>query len=110
MDIAVFNNTGSLAGQYAQAGRLCLGTGKEGSYRITPPPPQTYDHVLSPSLPACCRYVIPVAGMMGFLLLGIDQIAIHLEEPFGILPLEAFCETITRNLEVCLVAVRWSCL
>jgi hypothetical protein len=47
-----------------------------------------------------CRYVIPVSGLIGFLLLGIDQIAIHLEEPFGILPLEAICDTITRNLEV----------
>lgn len=47
-----------------------------------------------------CRYVIPVSGLIGFLLLGIDQIAIHLEEPFGILPLEAICDTITRNLDV----------
>lgn len=46
------------------------------------------------------RYVIPCSGVLAFLLLGIDEIAIQLEEPFGILPLEAICETIKRNLEV----------
>eukprot|EP00877_Chromochloris_zofingiensis_P009929 jgi/Chrzof1/518/Cz01g18220.t1 len=45
------------------------------------------------------RYVIPCSGVLAFLLLGIDEIAIQLEEPFGILPLEAICETIKRNLE-----------
>ena len=56
--------------------------------------------LLAPS----CRYVIPVSGLIGFLLLGIDQIAIQIEEPFGILPLEAICDTITRNLDV---SPRW---
>jgi len=35
-----------------------------------------------------------------YLLLGIDQIAIQLEEPFGILPLEAISDTVIRNTEV----------
>lgn len=35
-----------------------------------------------------CRWLmVPVAGTIAFLLLGIDEIGVQLEEPFGILPL-----------------------
>jgi predicted membrane chloride channel (bestrophin family) len=44
--------------------------------------------------------VVPSTAVVSFLLLGIDEIAIQLEEPFGILPLEAICDTIQRNIEV----------
>ncbi|GBF91441.1 hypothetical protein Rsub_04181 [Raphidocelis subcapitata] len=43
--------------------------------------------------------VIPSTAVISFLLFGIDEIAIQLEEPFGILPLEAICDTIQRNIE-----------
>ncbi|KIZ05854.1 hypothetical protein MNEG_2095 [Monoraphidium neglectum] len=43
--------------------------------------------------------VVPSTAVVSFLLLGIDEIAIQLEEPFGILPLEAICDTIQRNIE-----------
>ena len=38
-----------------------------------------------------CRWLmVPVAGTIAFLLLGIDEIGVQLEEPFGILPLGGF--------------------
>ncbi|KAG2430648.1 hypothetical protein HYH02_013646 [Chlamydomonas schloesseri] len=35
--------------------------------------------------------MLPVIALIGFLLLGIDEIGISIEEPFGILPLDAIC-------------------
>ena len=34
--------------------------------------------------------MVPVSGTIAFLLLGIDEIGVQLEEPFGILPLGGF--------------------
>ncbi|GAX74963.1 hypothetical protein CEUSTIGMA_g2409.t1 [Chlamydomonas eustigma] len=41
--------------------------------------------------------IIPATLLISFFLLGIDEIAIQLEEPFGILPLENMCDTVQRN-------------
>jgi predicted membrane chloride channel (bestrophin family) len=35
---------------------------------------------------------VPAAGMISFLLLGIEELGLQIEEPFGILPIEAFCD------------------
>ncbi|GLI63083.1 hypothetical protein VaNZ11_005985 [Volvox africanus] len=35
--------------------------------------------------------MLPVIALIGFLLLGIDEIGISIEEPFGILPLDVIC-------------------
>jgi len=35
---------------------------------------------------------IPVSGLIVFFLLGIEELAQQIEEPFGILPMEAFCD------------------
>ncbi|GLC69357.1 hypothetical protein PLESTF_000820400 [Pleodorina starrii] len=35
--------------------------------------------------------MLPVIALIGFLLLGIDEIGITIEEPFGILPLDVIC-------------------
>ncbi|DBA73418.1 hypothetical protein WJX77_011203 [Trebouxia sp. C0004] len=46
-----------------------------------------------------CRWaMIPVSAIIAFLLLGIEEIGVQIEEPFGILPLENICETIETNL------------
>ncbi len=42
--------------------------------------------------------ILPATLLISFFLLGIDEIAIQLEEPFGILPLESLCDTIQRNV------------
>jgi hypothetical protein len=36
---------------------------------------------------ACHWVTIPAAGIIAFLLLGIEEIGVQIEEPFGILPL-----------------------
>ncbi|KAK9904842.1 hypothetical protein WJX75_003620 [Coccomyxa subellipsoidea] len=41
---------------------------------------------------ACHWVTIPAAGIIAFLLLGIEEIGVQIEEPFGILPLEQFCD------------------
>ena len=35
---------------------------------------------------------IPACGLITFLLLGIEELGLQIEEPFGILPMEAFCD------------------
>merc|ERR1719453_1860981 len=36
---------------------------------------------------------IPSTALLAFFLFGIDELGIQIEEPFGILPLEALCDT-----------------
>ncbi|KAG2501956.1 hypothetical protein HYH03_000454 [Edaphochlamys debaryana] len=43
--------------------------------------------------------VVPVEAILCYLLLGIDEIAIQMEEPFGILPLENFCDAVQQSVE-----------
>jgi predicted membrane chloride channel (bestrophin family) len=35
---------------------------------------------------------VPAASIITFLLLGIEELGLQIEEPFGILPIEAFCD------------------
>jgi putative membrane protein len=48
-------------------------------------------------------WTIPATLFVAFALLGIEEIGVEIEDPFGTddndLPLEAFCETIRRNVE-----------
>ncbi len=48
-------------------------------------------------------WTIPANFFVAFVLLGIEEIGVEIEDPFGTddndLPLEAFCETIRRNVE-----------
>ncbi len=48
-------------------------------------------------------WTIPATLFVAFTLLGIEEIGVEIEDPFGTddndLPLEAFCETIRRNVE-----------
>ena len=36
--------------------------------------------------------VIPCTAIIAYMILGIDEIGVDIEEPFGILPLEAICD------------------
>ncbi|KAL3146980.1 hypothetical protein ABBQ38_014948 [Trebouxia sp. C0009 RCD-2024] len=47
---------------------------------------------------SCHWAMVPTSGIICFLLLGIEEIGVQIEEPFGILPLEAMCATIETNL------------
>ncbi|WIA10104.1 hypothetical protein OEZ85_010311 [Tetradesmus obliquus] len=42
---------------------------------------------------------VPITCGMAFFLFGIEEIGVQIEEPFGILALEAFCNTISRNVQ-----------
>ena len=46
--------------------------------------------------------MIPVVAIVTYALLGIEQIGVQIEDPFGLedndLPLDAICETIRANL------------
>ncbi|KAL4421772.1 hypothetical protein ABPG77_009755 [Micractinium sp. CCAP 211/92] len=46
-----------------------------------------------------CRWAtVPITCLISFLLLGIEEIGVAIEEPFSILPLEALCDAIERNV------------
>lgn len=47
---------------------------------------------------SCHWAIIPVSAIVAFLLLGIEEIGVQIEEPFGILALEVMCETIEADL------------
>jgi predicted membrane chloride channel (bestrophin family) len=51
------------------------------------------------SLYDTCKWAtIPAAAMIAFLLLGIEEIGVSIEEPFSILPLEVITDTIKANI------------
>ncbi len=60
----------------------------------------------------------PIVGIFSFTLLGIEEIGIEIENPFGFdpndLPLDAICRTMLRNIEDLLTvnpeSCQWSCL
>lgn len=56
--------------------------------------------MLMPSmLWSTCRWAtIPISALCAFLMLGIDEIGVQIEEPFHVLPLGSICATIERNL------------
>jgi len=41
--------------------------------------------------------VVPTSGIVAFFLLGIDEIGVQIEEPFSIMPLERYCQTIQED-------------
>eukprot|EP00884_Botryococcus_braunii_P014354 jgi/Botrbrau1/2291/Bobra.101_2s0114.1 len=46
-----------------------------------------------------CKWgAVPATLLISFLLLGIDEIGVMIEEPFSILALEAICETAKKNM------------
>ena len=52
-----------------------------------------------------CEWLTPaVAGIVAFLMMGIENIGIQIEQPFGVLPLELFCSTIKTNVMEALAA------
>lgn len=46
----------------------------------------------------CSWATIPLAVVIAFLLLGIDEIGVQIEEPFGLLPLDDMCSEIEADL------------
>jgi ion channel-forming bestrophin family protein len=42
---------------------------------------------------------IPFVALSTFMVVGIDEVAVQIEEPFTILPLEAICKTICANID-----------
>lgn len=42
--------------------------------------------------------VVPITAAIGLLLLGIEEIGVQIEEPFGILPLDSFCARIEKDI------------
>ena len=46
-----------------------------------------------------------MAGVVAFLMMGVENIGVQIEQPFSVLPLELFCSIIKTNimeaLEVC---------
>jgi hypothetical protein len=42
--------------------------------------------------------VVPITAAIGLLLLGIEEIGVQIEEPFGILPLDSFCALIEKDI------------
>ncbi|KAI7839791.1 hypothetical protein COHA_006590 [Chlorella ohadii] len=47
---------------------------------------------------SCGLAMIPVAALVAFLLLGVEEIGVQIEEPFSILPLEVISTTIEGNI------------
>ena len=47
---------------------------------------------------SCGWATIPLSLVIGFLLLGIDEIGVQIEEPFGLMPLDEMCMEIEGDL------------
>lgn len=46
-----------------------------------------------------CKWLTPgVAGVVAFLLMGVENIGVQIEQPFSVLPLELFCSIIKINI------------
>lgn len=43
---------------------------------------------------------VPAQALMAYLVLGIDEIGVEIEEPFAILPLQALCEAVRRDVSI----------
>jgi len=44
-----------------------------------------------------CLAIIPATAIIGLFLFGIDELAIQLEEPFSILPMQKFCDDVRKS-------------
>jgi len=44
-----------------------------------------------------CLTLIPASAVLGLFLFGIDELAIQLEEPFSILPMQKFCDKVRQS-------------
>jgi putative membrane protein len=49
--------------------------------------------------------LIPASAMLAFFMFGIEELAVQLEEPFSILPMQRFCDGI---LKACIGLRDWS--
>eukprot|EP01025_Chloroclados_australasicus_P059766 TRINITY_DN7577_c0_g2_i2.p2 TRINITY_DN7577_c0_g2~~TRINITY_DN7577_c0_g2_i2.p2 ORF type:complete len:158 (-),score=20.50 TRINITY_DN7577_c0_g2_i2:137-610(-) len=47
----------------------------------------------------CGWLSVPATSVTAFLLLGIEEIGVQVEEPFGILPLEYYCNKIEQGVD-----------
>lgn len=47
---------------------------------------------------------IPTMFFMSYILFGIDEIGIEIEEPFCVLPLLPLCHAVQRDIRVCVEA------
>lgn len=45
--------------------------------------------------------MVPAAVLIAFLLLGVEEIGVQIEEPFGILPLGTVCLSVSQSQTVC---------
>jgi putative membrane protein len=51
------------------------------------------------ALCAChCLHSVAAQALISFLLIGVENIGIQIEEPFAILPLAAYCTAIQRDV------------
>ena len=44
-----------------------------------------------------CLPLIPATAIVGIFLFGIEELAMQLEEPFSILPMQNFCDDVRRS-------------
>lgn len=44
-----------------------------------------------------CLPLIPTTVIVGLFLFGIDELALQLEEPFSILPMQKFCDRVRQS-------------
>lgn len=44
--------------------------------------------------------MLPASSILAFFLFGVDELAMQLEEPFSILPMQAFCDGVLEAGEV----------
>jgi len=42
--------------------------------------------------------MLPIAGLISFVLLGIEEIGVYIEEPFSLLPLESLCKKLVNRI------------
>jgi len=48
---------------------------------------------------SCGWSTVPITILISFILLGIDEIAVHIEEPFAIMPLQQLCQVVQATCQ-----------
>ena len=57
----------------------------------------------------CNWGIVVIIPLVAALLVGIEEIGVQIEEPFGILPLEALCTKLRKNIKD-IIAIDHGCL
>ena len=51
--------------------------------------------------------MVPISALISFVLLGIEEIGVYIEEPFSLLPLESLCDKLDKSIKGKMFQLAW---